>query len=114
MVITLVLAAACAILASRRGSSWWKWGLAAAGIDIGLTLLLLAVAGHLGISVRSSSGGAAAIAAAWIILTVPRLAAVVVVYTMTRRATRSPSSDSSAKRRGPTSTRAPRSKARPH
>ena len=89
MVITLLVAAACAILASRRGRSWWKWGLGAAGIDIGVAVLLMLAASKLGINVRRPGIGTVA---AWIVLIVPHVAAIVVVGVSTRRAT--PSSNS--------------------
>jgi hypothetical protein len=110
MVITLVLAAACAFLAARRGGSWWKWGLGAAGIDIGMTLLLLVAFSRLGINVHRPEGGGAAIAGAWILLIVPRVAAVAVVYSATRGNARSSSVGPAPRKRGPTSARAPRAK----
>jgi hypothetical protein len=85
MLITLLLAAACALLAWSRRRSWWKWALAGAAIDLGLTILLAVAARQLGIDVRSRSGGTTGNVAAWVVIVLPRIVALLTVFVSTRR-----------------------------
>ena len=84
MLIALLMAVICALLASRRGHSWWKWGLGGAVIYIaGAVLLALGLRG-LGIEPRFGSGTNLGVASALVGLAVPPIVAVAVVYRFTR------------------------------
>jgi uncharacterized YccA/Bax inhibitor family protein len=82
MGVTLVVAVACALLAYRRGRSWWKWALIAVAMDIVIALALLAVAGAASIQLRAP--GTVNEIAAWVVVVLPRLATLVTVYALTR------------------------------
>ena len=85
MLITLLMAVVCGVLAKARGYSWWKWGLAGAAIDVTAVVLLALAAKGLGIDPRFSSGTNIGIVSAAVALIVPRVVALAVVYRFTPR-----------------------------
>jgi hypothetical protein len=96
MGVTLAVAIACALLAYRRGRSWWKWALIGMVMDIAIALALLAIAGAASLQLRAP--GTANEIAAWVVVVLPRVATLVAVFALTR-ATRAAGAPRAAARR---------------